>query len=229
MRAKETIRILVGAMAVYVIMAACSAGSGSPGFSLGPDGSASSSGGGDGSSSGGDGQGVLDALTDPVGKAQADPNQSGTRLKVNYYSGADGSGQSTGTMHDSMLNADCAFGTASDGTLRCLPTNAALIAFYFGDAACTQPLVLQSTGCGAPSYGRSSTATCTGNGTVTSAIRILAVSGPFSGGSYYSQVGTGPCSGPNPISGLTASYALYTAGAEVPPSTFVQATLQTEP
>jgi hypothetical protein len=72
MATKESIKLVVGSIAVYVIMAACSAGGGSPRSSPGLDGSASSgSGSGGNSGSGSDGSGVFDALTDPVTEAMA--------------------------------------------------------------------------------------------------------------------------------------------------------------
>jgi hypothetical protein len=221
MNAKEGLKLVGGSIVVYVIMAACSAGSGSPGASLGRDGSASSSSGGAGS--GGDGSSILDALTDPVGMATADPNQSGTRLKLTYYAGADGSKQAAG-LHDSMLNVDCSFETMGDGTLRCAPVYAvsALISSYYADAACSQPLALTYAGCSVPAYAASAeSSSCPWQQTH----HVFAVSGPYSGASYYSG-SPGSCSGPNPASAVSGSF--YAPGAELPPSNFVQATIQQE-
>jgi hypothetical protein len=220
MQAREAAKMLGGSIAIYVIMAACSAGQ-PGGFTL-QDGSVSNgsgSGGASGgvSSSGSDGTNILDALTDPVPTAAADPTQSGTRLKVNYYAGTDGSKQPTGNMHDSMLNVDCSFLTASDGTLRCMPSGTGLTGFV--DSGCTQPLAIRTKGCSAPAYGVKPVTACDAG----DVWHVFPITGAYSGASYYSGA-PGACAA-SPTSGLTA-YDLYSTGAELPPSTFAQATIQ---
>lgn len=66
---------------------------------------------------------------------------SGTRLKVRYVAGEDGSQVYKG-MFDTQRNEECFFGIASDGQLRCIPTfdRAASASGYFSDAACTSPV-----------------------------------------------------------------------------------------
>jgi hypothetical protein len=235
MQVKEVAKMLGGSVAIYVVIAACSAAStpqrtssedGGGGSGSGGASGASSRNSADGSGSGRDGPSILDALTDPVPAANADPNQSGTRLKMNYYAGADGSKQSAGTLHDSQLNVDCTFTTASDGTLRCLPANQGLLLTYYADAACTQQIVLVYKGCGAPGYALTTagSSVCVLQPTT----HVFALSGPYSGTSYYTKSGT-MCSGPVPVASLTMSYDLYSSGAEQPPSTFVQAALRSEP
>ena len=100
MRMQETAKMIGGSIAVYVIMAACSASSGTivppQGDDGGQVGGNSSSGGAASDGSGGgalaDGaRGILDAWTDPVTTASADTTQSGSRLKLQYYVGSDGS------------------------------------------------------------------------------------------------------------------------------------------
>jgi len=91
----------------------------------------------------------------PVSSALADVNAGGTRLKANYYAGTDGSQQFLGTFHDTQRSEDCSFTTASDGTIRCLPTQGSspspvmtsTYTVYYSDAACTTPIVAVST-CG---------------------------------------------------------------------------------
>jgi hypothetical protein len=138
MRMNDAARMLTGSIVVYAIMAACSAANMSRGFG-GDDGGAgsSASSGGTGASSGG---GLADALTDPVSSANADPYQSGTRLKANYLAGSDGSKQWAG-WHDAQRNEDCGFVTAADGTTRCMPTDST-VASYYADPNCAQPLAL---------------------------------------------------------------------------------------
>lgn len=230
MKATEGLKLVGGSILVYCIMAACSASSG-PGSTSMLDGSASSSGGS--SSSGGNGSGsgsVFDALTDPVAEAAADPNQSGTRLKVHYYAGADGSKQTAG-MHDSMLNVDCYFQPMSDGTQRCVPIyggtgGQAAVQTYFADAACTQALATTFKGCAPPAYAINyvSAPACDWQ----YVWHVYSIGTPYTGASMYSLSGS-TCSGPTPTSGLSSTYDIYTVGAELPPTTFVQATLQTEP
>jgi hypothetical protein len=108
----------------------------------------------------------------PIASAMADINSGGSRLKANYYAGSDGSQQFLATFHDTMRNEDCAFSTASDGTIRCLPiaggasgATVSEYSVYYADAACTQPVVAVSD--------------CTGNTTPT----YVSVGGaPFGGG-----------------------------------------------
>jgi hypothetical protein len=143
MNAKEALKVLVGSIAVYGAMVACSSAS-NPG--------------------------------QPVAAAMADINAGGSRLKANYYEGSDGSQQFLSTFHDAQRGEDCAFATASDGTIRCLPvTNAPpgasppVYSVYYGDAACTMPIVAVST--------------CTGNTTP----KYVSVGG-FPGGAKGSAV-----------------------------------------
>ena len=220
MRWNEAARMLAGSIAIYVVMAACGSASGPAAFSQG-DGGGGSSGGGTGDGSGG----ILDALTDPVPGASADPNQSGSRLKVNYFAGADGSKLSALSMHDSMLNIDCTFAMATDGTLRCLPASQGVVLGPYADAACTQPLFFQYPGCSVPTYGlvTASSGSCAFRPTM----HVYAVSGPYKGTAFYTGTPTACTLSPNTVSSY-APYVPYTLGAEQAPGTFVQATEQTE-
>jgi hypothetical protein len=233
MRGEDVAKMLGGSIAIYVIMAACSAGSGSQSVA-GNDG-----GGGSGSSAGssggrGDGSGgILDALTDPVPSANADPTQSGSRLKVRYYAGSDGSKVSVG-LYDSTLDFPCDLGIlASDGTTRCLPPpniptiyNIAFI--YYSDAGCTQPIggAGKST-CSSPppTYAMETTTQGCGGATLTLS-HYYTVGSPITPGPtiYYLSGGTCTADSSQPT---TTNY--YAVGAELPASTFVQVTLQTEP
>jgi hypothetical protein len=230
MRANEVTKMLGGSVAVYIVMAACSGGSGPQSATTGDGG---------GSSSGSMG----DALTDPVPEAQADPNQSGTRLKVNYYAGADGSKQSAGSMHDSMRNEDCYFQNASDGTTRCMPT--ATHVDYYVDAACTQGLVLVSNCAGTvkPTYvagaiGVPSTYPAPpaesahlfqlGSTTTVTTPYLLSLN-TAPPGACTQFVYTCTAVSTAVWMAATADSTVYGVGAEVPPSAFVQASMRTEP
>lgn len=240
MNAKEGLKLVFGSVVVYVVMAACagggtmspsdtSAGGGSSGGAVSASGSSSGGNGSDGSGSSGGSTGddsggtsFLDALTDPVPAAQADTTQSGSRLKAKYYVGSDGSKQFIG-WHDSMLNVDCAFVLASDGTTRCMPyyPEAALIATYFSDSGCTQALALVATGCTPPIYGSQSQAGM-GGACATGFDRILQVGAAYTGASYTGAPASCIAT-PSP-----SAYVLYSLGSEVAPSTFVAATIQTD-
>jgi len=206
-------RLVPGSVVVYLIVAACSA--------AGSSGIGSSIDGGGGSGDGGSSGGLLDAVTDPVPSASADTNQSGSRLKVKYYAGDDGSKAFVG-FFDSQLKADCFFGKAADGVTRCLPGVEALLAGYYADPSCTQPVLLAAPGCAQPTYAtKVDTTTCSTDYTR----HVFPVASPFSGTSLYSLSGA-TCSGPSPTS-VGALY--FSVGAEIAPTSLVAGTLRTEP
>ncbi|HTB71956.1 MAG TPA: hypothetical protein VK762_01870 [Polyangiaceae bacterium] len=227
---KEAAKIVVGSCLVYVAMAACSASDG--GF-VPVDGNE-----GDATAIGDDAQGggrmssdkdsgsmmstIMDALTDPVPAAKADP-VSGSRLKTQYWNGADGSKQAMSGFYDSMLGETCYPSTASDGQMRCMPGMAGVSSF--GDSGCTQSLALV-VGCGTtPKYASQSVAATACNRPQTT---YYALGSPFNGSMYYSGT-PASCTG-TPVSALTAEgYSLYTLGAQVPASTFVAITVTTDP
>ena len=259
MRAKETARMVGGSIAVYVIVAACSAASGPNGSAPGgqAQGDGSSGGGSSGSAaddgaSGGaidDGSGsgaahdgtasdsanILDALTDPVPKAGADTTQSGTRLKASYYVGSDGS-KTFFTMHDSQLNVDCGFVTASDGTTRCMPlANAVNVGQFFSDSGCSQALAYTSTACSTTTH--YAIQYLSNSGGCGYSYHAYTVSGAFAGTVYNGTPSS--CTALSSAADASAysrdlatafsTYSFYAIGSELPPSTFVQATVQTDP
>lgn len=79
-----------------------------------------------------------------IAEARAD---SGQRLKVLYYVAADGARQFA-TFHDTELEQDCAFATASDGVVRCLPRFASSSPFFL-DKACSERVIWDSV-CAVP-------------------------------------------------------------------------------
>jgi hypothetical protein len=228
MKKRETLKLVAGSVTVYIVVACGSAvGPGLEGATA--DGSRDASSGvpsdATSSSPNDTGLSVIDALTDPVSTAKADPNQSGTRLKAKYYVGTDGSKTFAG-MHDGQLGVDCAFTLASDGTTRCLPgygTGAALANEpYFADSGCTQPLGFSYSGCPSPTY---ATGSISSSCQYAPEERIFAVTGVVTGTAYQ---GTPSSCTAFQASALT-TVAFYSLGAEVPPSTFVQGTVQTDP
>lgn len=82
-------------------------------------------------------------------------NESGTRLKVNYLDGQDGSRAFLG-FYDSTRKEDCSFQLAEDGKTRCFPAGLTLVKGngYYEDSACTKQLAYLTTApCGVkPAY-----------------------------------------------------------------------------
>jgi hypothetical protein len=168
------------------------------------------------------GRTLMDALTDPVREARADINLSGTRLKVKRYVGADGS-SAFQTLHDSQLNVDCYFQLAADGQSRCLPSwpAAASMSIAYSDAKCSNPLAYVFKGCSVPQHAVQNDSTaCAWPPTV----HVYSIAGPYSGALYSGS--------PTSCSMWTdgrVTYDFYTVGAELPPNTFVQGTVQIDP
>ncbi len=201
-------------------MTAAMAGGGGAG---GPSAVATGSGGASGATAGGTGgtsgtivdSGILDALTDPVPSAFADPTD-GTRLKATYLIGADGSkAYLTSVWYDSQRSEDCSFGVAGDGQTRCLPNGAA--GGLFADSACTQPILSMPTGCTAPAYALTQSAQgCSVNPVGTHVFSVGALTNPTG---IYVQSGASCFSAGTGASG----FDYYTVGAEIPASSFVAA------
>jgi hypothetical protein len=156
----------------------------------------------------------MDAITDPVPDAMADPNQSGTRLRARYLAGDDGSRQFVG-WHDAQRNEPCTYKTAADGVMRCTPDGPAFT-MYYGDAGCTARLfnVSAAAVCTQPRYGLSYQG-C--SATVYSLAPIAAPAAPY----YVNSAGA--------CVTMTApgGYNWY-AGTEVSAATFVRGTEQIE-
>lgn len=236
----DSVKLVSGSVAIYVVMAACSSASSPPpaplsaapvgvigvtdagevatndanGAPPSPDGALS----GEASS---DSAGLLDAITNPVPPASADPYQSGTRLKANYLSGPDGSRQFVG-WHDSLTGVDCEYGTASDGMMRCLPTGGQLAGY--ADAACTQAVASVPKGCAAPAFAKQPTPPVNGCGPTTLHLYTVSPAAIAMGPSAYAKIGAA-CSA---IFGGTANADYYPA-VETPPAAYAQATLLVEP
>ena len=174
----------------------------------------------------GDGPGLAgDGSPFDIASAQADT--SGSRLKVKYMVGSDGTKVPYGGLHDTMLNVDCSWLSAHDGATRCMPLSGAAIDIQsvFSDSGCTQAIVLATKGCVAPVYAYR--ATPSGGACASSQYFIFSVGAAFTGANYYSKSGANCTTAPT--TSLTASYDPYAEGAEVPPSTFVAGTSQTDP
>ena len=107
--------------------------------------------------------------------------------------------------------------------MRCLPGYPrAGDALYFADAACSQLVAFVFSGCMAPQYAfwSDTTTTCL----TTRPVHIYSVGGANSGAVY-----SGTPSNCTAEPGLAAAHTFYSLGNEIPPSQFIQATVQNRP
>jgi hypothetical protein len=223
MRTRDTLRLLFGSTAVYVVVAACSASGGNAIFGT-------IDGGTDASPPGKDGghlTSMKDVVTDPVKEAMADDNASGTRLKATRYVGEDNSSIFLG-LYDSMLHTPCVFTQAfSDGSTRCMPTGPTTTSAgnFFADSGCTQPLATIPA-CNtalAPTYATLIVPAACNSLPATS---VYAVMGAWTGLIY---LGT-PAACTMAKTTDTAPYSFFSVGAtELSPSMFVKGTYTIDP
>jgi hypothetical protein len=126
MRVADVAKLFAGSLVVYFVAAACSAA-----YSEQQQPPGASSGGGPAAS--------VPPPIGPVPLALADGTKSGTRLKLRFWEGSDGSRQFI-DFFDSQLQTNCqvvAYNKTSDGKVRCLPTIAGEL--YYSDAQCMTP------------------------------------------------------------------------------------------
>jgi len=234
MRLRDVGLSLLGSAVVYVAMAACSAGSGGPSGtkpsgtgghgSTGPvaaagggmGGTGSTTDGTSGTGSAGTDSGLIDALTDPVPIANADPTD-GTRLKATYRTGEDGSKEYVpGIWYDSSRSEECSFTTAGDGKQRCLPAGAT--GGVYSDSGCTKQIVPVPAGCSSPGYAITADTSnmCTANGAAT---HVWTLGSSVTPAALYVMSGT-TCYAAGPAG---SQYTYYNVGSEVPATSFVAA------
>lgn len=122
MNIKQSAKLFLGSLLVYVAMASCVASEKAVTLA-----STSSGGGGTAGASGSGGVGGVGGVMDPVPDASAEPIaepffKSGTRLKLQYLTGEDGSRLLVAqAFYDSSLQAYCLLQEAPDGVVRCMP------------------------------------------------------------------------------------------------------------
>lgn len=168
-----------------------------------------------------DGSSPDGSVTPDGGKGNDQGYTAGSRLKVKYYEGADGSELAIG-FYDSTLNQDCSFYPATDSTFRCMNLGAAAGAGLFTDSGCTNPIAYVTKGCAAPTtaYTYATTTSCSG---LTYA--VYNVSGSYTATTAYQGSPTNcVVYTAQSLTGFKASYDLYTIGSAISPSTYVQAT-----
>jgi hypothetical protein len=218
--------VLLGGFASTACSSASNAGAPGDGGANDDDGSRAASDSGASSDASSDGAaphdgGATDSAVDGGGEGvDAGPSLSsqltdGTRLVGKWRVTADGLSQLE-SLHDKALDIDCAWATAGDGMLRCLPTSIDFTlpndAMYYADSSCTQPIY--GTGACAPTraYVALVTPTC------PSGLRIFSIGAALSTPptSLWYGNGTSTCTAGAEVSD-PAHYAL----TEIPPSTFV--------
>lgn len=143
---------------------------------------------------------------------------SGTRIKSRVYVADDGSKQWVG-WKDTQLNLNCAYRLASDGQIRCLPSDVGFLIGNYSDSGCTQPLGYATAGCAATAYLVESVNAACGGG----AVRIRPTGSKLGSQTIYSKVGAS-CVGTT----MSAAYDYYSVGAEIPPNTYQIATEQVQ-
>jgi hypothetical protein len=145
-------------------------------------------------------------------------DKSGTRLKVRYYVGADGSEQTIG-FFDSVRREKCSFAVAADGVVRCLPEVApqfSMFTRYFSDARCTQELAELPTGCRTGYVAKAVNASACSSGS-----RVFPIAPTIFTGAVYVDNALGGCTR---AAGPGYGHDYYAIGAEVPPISFQSAT-----
>jgi len=211
MQAKDSVKMVMGSIAIYVVVAAC----GSKDSTIVYDGGGAS----DGKAPHRDA--LTDSLINPVSEASADENQSGTRLKTQRYVGSDGSSQFIG-FFDSQLSVAYTFVVAVDGKTRCVPAGSAVavVSTGYADSACTQPVAALGSACAVPKYAIEGvgSAGCPN----TPEVQVYNAGSAYSG-TVYDLVG-GKCDALT--SAETTGYTFYNLGSTVAASTFVEATIQ---
>ena len=168
----------------------------------------------------------------PADAASTASARSGSRLKARWSAAPDGRRLFRG-WYDSLLATDCTFVPASDGVLRCLPADSALLvpALYYADSACTAPVVesgrtlpsqyLGLFSCSLPAFIRQYTSSgCDG-----SRGRIFRRGPEVTGNTIFTKRPTPSCD-PTFIVPGTAAFSL---GEEIPATSFVKATRTPQP
>jgi hypothetical protein len=226
---RNAIHFLGGSVAVYLLMAACSAGSkgsshNGPGMIASQGGNRAHAGdaaaiGGVTASSGGTVAGMIGDMIDPVDDAAAE-TKSGTRLRARYYVGEDGSKEFIG-WHDMQRNENCTFAKAPDGKLRCLPSEGNALALgYNSDAGCTTQLFITiATGACVPPTAKYATTTDTS--TCTTALHTVTLVTP-------TELYVGTPANCLKVTQPPAGYAYYASSGVLAPAEFVAATEQVE-
>jgi hypothetical protein len=155
-------------------------------------------------------------LPSPVPNAMADTwYASGTRLKIRYLEGVDGSKQFVG-WYDALRSETCTFARHIDGSTRCIPPTGGTL-LNFSDAACSVEIAHIAKGSPQPKYaGRAETA----------GLRVRSVVGVYPGTVYARSSFDGSCGAAN---FLRDNWDFYSAGSEMASTEFVEGAVKTAP
>jgi hypothetical protein len=212
MRITEVAKLFAGSVVVYFVVAACGA------YSEG-DNAASSSG---GSSSGNASSSSGTSVVDPVGNVLAEGHKSGTRLKLRFYEGSDGSRQFI-DFYDSELKTTCVVPSrTADGKDRCVPSQSGTP--YYSTAACT----------GAPTLYAVPKTSPQPTVLVVRAVNSTPLTAYASGGlvaapaTVYQGGDQGTGGGCAETSSSPSTFNYYAVGAPLADTAFVEMTIKTE-
>ena len=144
-------------------------------------------------------------------------HKSGSRLKLRFLKGDDGTQQFFGWSDSTRGGEECSFAQHADGSWRCMPAATANV-IYFASNSCTgTELGYVMKGLPAPKYGVKYE---------TLGTRRYPVTGPHVGTVYGRNPGTGACEN---ASSVSTSADVYAVGPELPSSAFVLGTVTTSP
>jgi hypothetical protein len=158
-------------------------------------------------------QPIVDADGGIVGSSSGELFRSGSRIKAKTLVTSDGVKEFRG-WYDTQLGEDCAFLTASDGRIRCLPGGAAASGF-FTDAVCSTPAAT-ALACSSPRWVLATEevgAGCRSSGGVSVHITRLV----SDAGVIYQRTDAGCLR-----STLPTGFVTYVVGLQVPPTEFVE-------
>lgn len=139
------------------------------------------------------------------------------RIVQRVWTGSDGSKVAMGDFTDSKLGIRCSPADAEPGVVRCLPW---MTTNFYGDSACTRPLVYVTKGCTPEKYIiiRPSTALCQQSQTPT-IFRVGAVITPTK---LYALNDTGCIDVSAALTTTLAAYTFYDTNGQEPLSSFLQ-------
>ncbi len=145
----------------------------------------------------------------------------GSRLAPRYRETADGYSQFFSIADTTLGNATCMAMLASDGALRCLPTEAPIVYdARYSDAGCTARVIDAAAGCGKPAFAMTVVGGTSGCET---RLDVHDVGAAHAGAVYAMQDGSCVAIATDP------KRAYYALGAVRPPADFVKLTSGTEP
>lgn len=215
MRIAEVAKLFAGSCFIYVVVAACSAYSGDE-----PPTGGLSAPSRDGSNA--------DSLLDPVPNALAEGHKSGSRLKLRFYEGSDGSRQFI-DFYDSELKTRCSVAanpTTTDNKIRCLPP--VLGTMLYSDDKCATPVAYA--------------AAKSGEQPTVASVRVIAqnrearehyalggLTNPPAGTIYQGgqdAIGNGEGCAATSVNGTANNH--YAVGAPLAPAAFVEMTIKNE-